>query len=839
MKRTLTLIITLCLAASAGFGATQMLAMTSSPYSMAIGDCHDLLDPNVPLTRTYSGLYTLKDKTEFVFFHQILPNVGMIENGVLGLKNDWVKGIRFAAYAQYLTVGTFNSLNESGISSGSLTAYDLLIGVPIIFNPFSIPFGLKRMKEEGTNATGTEKDETDGTNVGALPSMLETVLKSSHAAVNINYFQSQLGTYSAWSLFLDVNLAMRFKFPYVGQPKPLISEDEIQAEWDRVQSNETRKIEERIAAVAGEEMYTEEEREAKVASLTERKEEIAKELERKYTRKKRDIYRVHRTRQRIYDVITRNEVALEPDYVSNFVSDVIEEIETLMDIASNAMLINNETLTAATREEINNNELTIIDYQEKLTRNAENDAVVEKSDTLFALYDDHIQTLYPYILDDEATPEKTEATAKRRGYKIYTVAADDTWKSIAQRFYDNEARYLTIVEYNNLSEETPPKEGTPLKIPFPEFIQERRQKELVFTKERNTLIRDIRRARPTKVEKLYFESTVDLYDSRLELFAYLNDIDTELDTKLYELFDRGNKLIREVRGARDALIRDLAKYKLKKDLDYLNAARDADYIEAMKDYKNNERAIFEELLLQIYKAKKEMIEDLKEEQEFKYEAHVQNIANIYERKAGTLEDTVKVRKIEAEGDDVKKKELEEDYKRTQMKLAKLRQEELNEAKEIYEAKIADYNWELNITQLIYLSSEESKDTFAVGMYVNNLGVPVTYIEEKEYLPVAFGLDVNYMFLSSERVNGYGYIHYGYSDVELHNIGLGGMARLFDFVDVRGGILFGLAPDHVETTFSLGSSIEFDLGLMNYRVDVGARFNPLYGSTMSVGLNIIF
>ena len=63
------------------FSSSSLLFYDYSPSSIAIGKSHDLIDPLSPLTRNYSGVMALKDKLEFSFAHNGLPNEVSVDFG--------------------------------------------------------------------------------------------------------------------------------------------------------------------------------------------------------------------------------------------------------------------------------------------------------------------------------------------------------------------------------------------------------------------------------------------------------------------------------------------------------------------------------------------------------------------------------------------------------------------------------------------------------------------------------------------------------------------------------------------------------------------------------------
>ncbi|MFC1503899.1 LysM peptidoglycan-binding domain-containing protein [Spirochaetota bacterium] len=819
------LIAVLCIGATLLFPSLDLLIFDASPYSISIGKGFDLLDTKTPITRTYSGVFALKDKSEIEFFHSILPNNIAIENALVGFRNDAIKGIKFGAYVAYSDIGGFENKDYVGNPIETLNANDILIGLPIMFNVKTLNLSTSSlMKVMDMDSQKVKKS-------GKL--VLNEILKSINTGVNLNYFQSTMGGYSASTFFADFNMSAKFKVGYIGLPEPLITMDDVEDEKISLitkNSNETAK---KIESLQKAKNMTPEDISEKETEYEKEKSDFAADTTKIYDKKKADIGKVYDARAEIYKLYNNPNVEVQPTDISNFLNNAKTETKNLTDIARNAVNQNYEYLQSTIRDDLKINQTDIVNYKDKFKKYSENETAYNSVSELFKLYLEYINTTYR----DKRSEDKYDlqsTKSQRRGFVEYTVVSGDTLASIASRFYQDEMHAGTIGKYNKIKDtEAVLEAGEILKIPV--LTNEQKERETEFVQKKALLLKELKAYKMNQAEKLYYESMMSKMESRVALYVYKSDVEAETDEKYRILNNNLTKQNKKFDATMEDLVKDIKKLKLKKQLDILNASNDKKVREAAKDYKGDEQLLFKNMLLEIFRAKKLMIQQFKAEEKKKVAYRLNNIKEIYRKKHDSLTENNIIAKIEAGADKEKIKSINQEHadkvKTVNVDMGK----EITVANNGYTQKIDEYDWEIYTTQLIYRSSDDKLNTLAIGTSVKNIGMPITFDQKAEQLPMAIGADLNYQYLNIEDHCSILYFHFGQSEFENITLGGGVMYRLFDIFEIRSGTYF----ENGQLVLGGGLAMIFDVGLMNYRFDSGFKYEANYGLVYNLGINVIF
>lgn len=817
IKTILTLVLAL---SSTLYAGSSILLVESAPYNVSIGKCYDILDTKVPLGRTYSGILGIKNKSDFVFYHSTLMSDISLENAVFGLKRDFLKWIKLGGYGTYLNMGPMNERSSSGISTGTLTAYDFYFGVPVVFNTEAVKMGAFR--KAGTNVT---EASDSGTVAKRDVPPIETILSSMNAAVNINYFQSSLEGDTMRSIFADINLSTRLKAPYIGQPASLLSVEDVKAEEEKKIEKYTQEYEAKLAEYRENPEMEAQELVQKEQELMMNKNAYVAKTKRFYRSKVKDIKHVHNVRDDIYNVVANPEVEISGGYVSNLISKSEMELTELKKIASNAIHVNTENILTTLYSDLDENRQSIGELKNQVDTEIANPNLQKQIKELFNLYETRISEKF-----------SDESKRKRRGYDVYTVKEGDTIRSIAAEQYGDSNRFTEIMVENNIEDASGLNAGSLINISRPEYIEEMEAAEIEFETKADEMIAAITTTESLSLkEQTILNSVQTVYSARMNLLSSIEKQQNSRDRKFDSLNNNFLAQIGEIHRARESMLRSLKRVKLKKDLAFLNATRESKYAEALRDYKRDEKIIFENLLRQIYKAKSKLIRELKDEEKMNKEAQIAAVNTIYSRKLAAVEKEYALKLADA-ADEAEKIVIQSNKEAAISEVKELEQKKIEESEQNYEMKIEEYDWELYLTQLIYLSSEEKKRSFAVGTYFKNLGIPTGVGDEKDVLPVALGFDLNYAFLDIENHMLINYIHYGYTTLnKTHTFSTGLMYRVFDMVEVRGGFVY----ENEQVWFGTGAAVMLDIGLMNTRFDLGFKFDKNFGNNFNLGVNVLF
>ncbi|MBL8994353.1 MAG: hypothetical protein JNM63_13505, partial [Spirochaetia bacterium] len=319
-RRVLNLFLSLALVAPFLDASQSLLITELSPSILGTGKNYDLLFPFSPMNRTYSGVFGIKSKSEISFNNIFLPNDTSVQNLQFGLGKALIPGLKLGLYALYYNQNGFNIIDERASFVGPADAADIVIGLPLVFDPSSLPF---RGKNASTNEAG--------------PTPAEAIFKQISLGVNANYYYSSFDTAHFSSFSFDANLSTRFKVGYIGQPRPVLSAEDLEKEKaGRLRGLGTNKSgADEITA-----LY-----EGRVADLS----EVAVA--------RRDIYKIYNDRY----------TELRSADVSNYFSTAEGELFQLYQEALKGLTQNENLMQARLTRDIADLSVSIADYREKLS----------------------------------------------------------------------------------------------------------------------------------------------------------------------------------------------------------------------------------------------------------------------------------------------------------------------------------------------------------------------------------------------------------------------------------------------------------------------------------------
>ncbi|MBI4978828.1 MAG: LysM peptidoglycan-binding domain-containing protein [Spirochaetes bacterium] len=792
--------------AAAGLSATSTLLYDAPPHVLAVGKCYDILDARTPATRTYSGALGSRDKMEVFFFHNAVVEDIAAENIMFGMKSDFVKGLRFGAYGTYLSYGAFEDRNERSVVINNISPGEFVVGVPVTFCAKSL-----NLVNEGTNKNG----------------MID-FLNAFNAGININYFQSMIGDSTARSVFADVNLAYKLEAPYVGMPEKLISEDDVEKERAQKAAAIEAEMNARIAGLKENKTLKPDAIAEKDKEYQALKASLTLELNQRYTKKKEDVRAMYVSREKMFEFTRDAKREIDAAYVSEFLGKVNGEVNQLIGIASNTVRENTEALKKITAADIDNNTADIDFYRKKLEKYTQNADLMKKVDGIIKIYQDYLAGSG----NDDS----------RKGYRDYKIVTNDTWQSIALKQLGAETKAPAIISYNNVKADAKPEAGKIIRIPLESAGSPRQEKVQQFALSVGTAKADIAKVKLESIEQLLYDKVLKTLDKRVALFEYRDMIDVEADAKYMDLRNLLTEQQKALSTREADLNRELKKIKLKKELDFLNSTAQNDRDESVKEYKRKERTLFMDLLRGIYKAKHDVIVQLRTETTAKGVRQLADIDALYAKKNDLSFEDMTIAKFVVKDDKAKVERLEASYAREIEQNSIAKADAVTSAKKQTGNMVEDFNWQLYMTELIYLSSDEKKNTLAFGLYARNLGLPYSYGGTvSDLLPMTFGFDLNYNVLSMENNLTMLYLHSGYSSLENLSVGFGAMHRIFDTIEFRAGTYIDSMADAKNMKMNVSGGLGFllDVGLMNYRIDGAVKYEDVFGLTYTIAIQIVF
>lgn len=886
MNHSLRLLQCVCVCAllTAPLTATSVLVYDSPPMVTASGKCYDILDTHVPLSRTYSSVFGTREKTEIFFHHQGIVEDIAAENLLLWLKADIIRGMRFGAYATYLGYGGFGVRNERAEVIQNFSPSDILIGVPVMFSAR----GLNLMNDP-TNRSGFIDFLnlfTGGINLNYYQSSIDDATARTFfvdANVTFRFKIPYLGMPEALITEADVE-------------KERLAET---ASYEEVIRGQTRSLKEsktlKPDVVSAKEAEYQKVRTAGIADIEDRYAKRKVDVKNVYATRAK-LFEFSRDMRREIDPpyvsSFLSNVNAEISALIGIAGTTVRENGealtkiTAADIDNNAADIDfyRKKLEkyAKTPELLGKVDQLIAQYENFLANKDAGIPPVDASGVKVESYevgakegwDSIAQKFYgstdlaKYLIsfngvknpslikkgDVVKVPEVSHLMAvkerdakvrdmeeKMRGYREYRVAeTNETYQSIARKMYGSDEKAKIILSYNNLRPDARPEVGQTLKIPLENVAEQKRERIRMFNEGVSRALADFGKYQMPPVERLLFDKVVKTLAKRVALFEYRDQIAIDTAEKQIELKNLFAQQVNALSAREAELLRELKKISLKKELDLMSASDAGSVGDRLREYKSKERVLFSELLIGIYRAKREVIETLSAETEAKGKRQIVDIEALYAKKNELALEDVLIAKSVIGDDKQKISRLDEAYAAEQEKNALDKADEIALAKRKNTYKMKDYDWQKLVTEMIYLSTDEQKETLALGLYGRNIGLPYSYGGASDTLPISFGADVNYNLLNTENHLIMLYLHYGYSAFENSSIGLGSMYRLFDFVEVRaGGYLDDLGGVNSMISIGAGMAVMFDIGLMNCRIDAAAKYEAVFGLGYTLSLNVLF
>jgi hypothetical protein len=242
-----------------------------------------------------------------------------------------------------------------------------------------------------------------------------------------------------------------------------------------------------------------------------------------------------------------------------------------------------------------------------------------------------------------------------------------------------------------------------------------------------------------------------------------------------ELIKSVQKDIDNFNVMRSFLSRELKKAKLKRELDLLNAKNDKKKDNALSVYKERERIIYLRLLSLIYKHEDKIlnarIDALKED----YDSRVYDLQTQSQKELERLEDEFsfqerflnekisdleKITKVKSEEVDesavTELNALKEELSKKQAsfdnaadELEEKEKKSLRDEEEQFDKNIAELEWEIKLTRLIYLQTDDPYRNTSVNAAIQNVGSNVKFEEEGFPLPTTFHVGVGYAILNTD------------------------------------------------------------------------------------------
>jgi chromosome segregation ATPase len=300
-----------------------------------------------------------------------------------------------------------------------------------------------------------------------------------------------------------------------------------------------------------------------------------------------------------------------------------------------------------------------------------------------------------------------------------------------------------------------------------------------------------------------------------------------------ELIKSVQKDIDNFNVMRSFLSRELKKAKLKRELDLLNAKNDKKKDNALSVYKERERIIYLRLLSLIYKHEDKIlnarIDALKED----YDSRVYDLQTQSQKELERLEDEFsfqerflnekisdleKITKVKSEEVDesavTELNALKEELSKKQAsfdnaadELEEKEKKSLRDEEEQFDKNIAELEWEIKLTRLIYLQTDDPYRNTSVNAAIQNVGSNVKFEEEGFPLPTTFHVGVGYAILNTDT----------------HAVKMGVQLNVPFHNDISVGV----------------AGAKLAIGFTSYAVDYAFQPLPEYGYLHSIGVSAYF
>jgi predicted nucleic acid-binding Zn-ribbon protein len=328
-----------------------------------------------------------------------------------------------------------------------------------------------------------------------------------------------------------------------------------------------------------------------------------------------------------------------------------------------------------------------------------------------------------------------------------------------------------------------------------------------------------------------------------------------------ELIKSVQKDIDNFNMMRAFLNRELKKAKLKRELDLLNAEKEKKREKGLTVYEERERAIYLRLLSTTYKHEDKIlnarIDALKED----YDSRIYDLQTQLKKEMERLEDEFSFQerflnekiselerrtKVKSEEVDeaalgdlnalkVELSKKQESFDKAADELEEKEKKSLRDEDEQFEKNIAELKWEIKLTRLIYLQTDDPYRNTSVNAAIQNVGSKVKFEEEGFPLPSTFHVGVGYAILNTDT-------HAVKMGVQLNipfheeiSVGVGAEYGFLDMFFFRTGYTF----NSINRNISLGAGAKLAIGFTSYAVDYAFQPLPEYGYLHSIGISAYF
>jgi hypothetical protein len=661
------------------------------------------------------------------------------------------------------------------------------------------------------------------------------VWSSLSLGVSLKTIYRSLGEYTAFAVGGDFGAMYRFETPHLGQrPKPPKRKKLEHAYTTRVKNFEVER--EKRTKKALEEVST---LEKEVASVEKQIEELSEKRESTEGEKKQALS----TRQEDLEN-TLDELRLRLTEAEEQSQERIAEIDAWYAEA------------LQTEEEAYLEKLSDLQYVES------------ERNRLFAVIQDPEKELTEEMINDSIDENST----KTETYLVERIAAlnEENLAFASIREERIEEIYEEIEFYRNRIAEETGAEIQTLQVKLATLEKEEQRLESSDLQDFRAEREDIeQRIRTTKSE--IEQASSDPWIKRLEQriaekereIAELEESIAKKNEETLEAVEEEKKAVRNdmegFNAARENLLRELKKAKLKRELDLLNAKREKQRKRAIESYEAKERSIYTDLLSVSYTNEENIIQarsaalelshvnrtyDL-ETQLRKERERVENDFAFQDRylskKIEELEQRVKAdetdenaaKELAALQDELSRKT---EAMKTELEDIELRESRLlDEADQSYEKSVEELEWQRTITRLVYLQTDDPYLNTTVHASLTNFGTKVTFVEEGYPLPTAAHIGAGYALLNTMQHTVRLGVQFDLPFRDEFALDVGAEYGFRNIVFARLGYTF-LTPYR---SFSAGIGARVPMGFTDISADYTFQPIPDYGFVHSFGIAASF
>jgi hypothetical protein len=653
--------------------------------------------------------------------------------------------------------------------------------------------------------------------------------------INLKTIYRVLGEYSAFAMGGDVGGAYWFETPHVGQrPKP-----PKQKKLEGAYSDKLREIEkerEKRIREANEEIEL---MERNIDSLVKEISDVSEKIDSAEGEKKQSLIR---KREGIEKSLVVHQTRLQNEQKKS--ADVLSTIEEWY---------RNEVRTAEQA------------YQKKLSdlRYVESERV-----RLFALINDQETELTEEMIDASIG----EAVDKARVYlSERTSALNEERQAYADIREKRIAEIQEEIEFyrNRMAEETG-QEITALQERLDSLSAEKQKIKELETEDQKVRLQEIQieiNAAQRGLESAKSDPWIKRLDRRIEekeretaeLIEVIENKNEETAKTIEGIKKSVENDIEEFNVVREDLNRELKMAKLKKDLDLLKANREKKRQKAFAGYEEKEYNIYMNLLSVLYRHEENIINARAEAFRQAHENRLYDLETQMRKELERIEDefsfqerylSQKISELQKrvksdEGDEAAARELtslqEEFSEKEQAYNAKLKEFDekkrlfIEEEESKYNKNMSELEWQMTITRLIYLQTDDPYLNTSVHVSITNFGSVVKFVEEGYPLPTMAHLGAGYALLNkNEHV-----VRLGVQlDIPFYDeiaLGAGVEYGFHNLVFIRTGYTF-LTPYR---SFSAGIGARIPVGFTDFSVNYAFQPVPDYGFIHSFGISAYF